>query len=72
MWALDEFLTRAGHFQQTIVLYVLLQVSGDESLTDNGVPYLLVLVLARTEFLQVLVLVRNDLVVSRPVMKSMT
>ena len=59
---LEEFLTRRRHLQQSIVLHVFLQIAGDERLPDDGIPQLVALVLARAEFLQLLMLMSQYLI----------
>ena len=57
---LQEFLASRCQLQQSVVLNVFLQVTGNECLSDDGVPELLVFVLAGTEKFVVLVLVGQD------------
>ena len=57
-----ELLARRGKFQYAVVLYVLLQISCDKGLTDDGVPQLRVHILARTELFKLVVLVGYDVI----------
>ena len=59
---LDKLLSGTGHLEQSVVLDLLLQIARDECLTDDGVPYLLVLILASTELVEVLMLMSHYLV----------
>ena len=58
---LQVSLTGSGQLQQTVVLDVFLQETGNQGLTDDGVPQFLVNALAGTEEVVVLVLVGKDL-----------
>ena len=62
MRVLQEALAGCRHLQQTIVLYLLAQIAGDECLTDDGIPNLVVFVLTFAKLLQLVVLMRNNVV----------
>ena len=62
MRVLQETLAGSRHLQQAVVLYLLAQIAGDECLTDDGIPNLVVFVLAFTKLLQLVVLMRNNVV----------
>ena len=44
--ALDELLTSTGYLKQTIIFDLFLQIASNERLTDDGIPYLGIFVLA--------------------------
>ena len=59
---LDKFLTSTGHFEQSVVLYLFLQIAGNECLTDDGIPNLRVFIFARAKLIEVLMLMGHNLV----------
>ena len=59
---LQEFLSCGGHLEQSVVLHVLLQITGNESLADDGIPNLPIQILTGAELFQLVVLVSNDVV----------
>ena len=59
---LQELLSCGRHLQQSVVLDLFQQIACDESLTDNGIPYLLIVVGSSTEVLEVFVVVGDNLV----------
>ena len=59
---LQELLTGSCHLQQTVVLYLFLQITGNQGLTNHWVPYLLILVGTRSEILQLLMMMSQNLI----------
>ena len=61
LWLLDELLASRCQLQQSIVLYVFLQIACYQGLADDGVPMLLLHILASTEQFVILMFMGNYL-----------
>ena len=69
MRRLDKAASGGRNLQQSVALYIFLDVPGYDGLSDDGAPELFVKVLARTELFQLVVVMRHDVVGPPPLNK---
>lgn len=61
-WILQITLAGGSQLQESIVLYILLEITGYQCLADYRIPYLGIHILTGSKLFQVVVLVGNDVV----------
>lgn len=70
-WILQIALAGSSQLQESVVLYILLEITGYQCLADYRIPYLGIHILTGAKLFQVVVLVGNDVVGGTAFTKSM-
>ena len=65
-WIFQKIHTFVCDLQNAIVVYVFFEVSGNDCLSDNNVPYLIAHIVATSKFFYLIMFVRTNLICCTP------